>query len=77
MVPANDAAVVAAPQEPPAANRVFIGEIRFIDPVIDNVSGSAVINLSAYVPNRVDRYGRYMLYQGMKVKATVLSQPRE
>ncbi|MFM7055320.1 MAG: efflux RND transporter periplasmic adaptor subunit [Planctomycetota bacterium] len=76
-VPGNEAATVTAPRQPPSADRVFIGEIRFIDPVLDNVSGNAVINLSVYVPNRVDRFGRYLLYQGMKVEATVLSQPRE
>lgn len=77
VVPGNDAATVAAVQAPPAADRIFLGEIRFIDPVLDNVSGNAVINLSVYVPNRMDSYGRYLLYQGMKVEATVLSQPRE
>jgi multidrug efflux pump subunit AcrA (membrane-fusion protein) len=67
----------ALPSDDPA-DRVFIGEIRFIDPVLDNISGKALIKLSVYVPNRVDRYGRYLLYQGMNVeKATVLSQPRE
>jgi multidrug efflux pump subunit AcrA (membrane-fusion protein) len=60
------------------ADRVFIGEIRFIDPVADNISGKTIIKLSVYVPNRVDSYGRYLLYQGMQVeRATVLSRRRE
>lgn len=69
-----------APELPPEdpADRVFIGEIRFIDPVLDNISGRPLINLSVSVPNRVDRYGRYLLYQGMNVsRVTVLSRPRE
>jgi multidrug resistance efflux pump len=73
----NNVTAVAEAQEPPTADRLFIGEIRFIDPVLDNVSGKALINLSVYVPNRVDSFGRYQLYQGMNVNATVLSQPRE
>jgi len=73
----NKVAGVAEVQNTPSADRLFIGEIRFIDPVLDNVSGKALINLSVYVPNRVDSYGRYQLYQGMNVDATVLSQPRE
>ena len=79
-VPAAAVVPADAPALPPEdpADRVFIGEIRFIDPVLDNISGKALIKLSVYVPNRVDRYGRYLLYQGMNVeKATVLSQPRE
>jgi multidrug efflux pump subunit AcrA (membrane-fusion protein) len=60
------------------ADRVFMGEIRFIDPVADNISGKTIVKLSVYVPNRVDRYGRYLLYQGMQVeRATVLSRKRD
>ncbi|MEY3456962.1 MAG: hypothetical protein RL215_119 [Planctomycetota bacterium] len=81
-IPAAPAAVSQAgiPELPPEdpADRIFIGEIRFIDPVLDNISGKALIKLSVYVPNRVDQYGRYLLYQGMQVeRATVLSRRRD
>ncbi len=56
---------------------VFIGEIRFIDPVQDNISGEPMIKLSVFVPNRQDKFGRYLLHQGMPVTATVLSRPRD
>jgi multidrug efflux pump subunit AcrA (membrane-fusion protein) len=56
---------------------VFLGEIRFIDPVQDNISGEPMIKLSVFVPNRQDKYGRYLLHQGMPVTATVLSRPRD
>lgn len=78
-VPASPVAtdLPAIPADDPA-DRVFMGEIRFIDPVADNISGKTIIKLSVYVPNRVDRYGRYLLYQGMPVeRATVLSRRRE
>jgi len=55
---------------------VFLGEIRFIDPVLDNISGTPMTKLSVFVPNRQDQYGRYLLYQGMPVTATVLAKAR-
>jgi len=55
---------------------VFLGEIRFIDPVLDNISGTPMTKLSVFVPNRQDEHGRYLLYQGMPVTATVLGRAR-
>jgi len=55
---------------------VFLGEIRFIDPVLDNISGTPMTKLSVFVPNRQDQHGRYLLYQGMPVTATVLGRSR-
>ncbi len=85
---AQSAADTATPVETPAEfsgadvvpdesdDSVFLGEIRFIDPVQDNISGEPMIKLSVFVPNRQDKYGRYLLHQGMPVTATVLSRPR-
>ncbi len=60
-----------------SADSVFLGEIRFIDPVLDNISGTPMTKLSVFVPNRRDKFGRYLLYQGMPVTATVLAKARD
>ncbi len=56
--------------------KVFIGEIKFIEPTIESDTGASFVLLSVLVPNHQDEYGRYMLQEGLPVKAVVLARKR-
>lgn len=66
--------VPATIQEDPSADAaVFPGRIDLIDPKVEpDSTQTLMIKLSVTVPNRKDRHGRYMLMEGMPVKAVVL-----
>ena len=59
---------------------VFSGTIRFVDPKVDTLTGAGVntyaVTLSVDVPNPKDRFGRYLLQEGLPVTATILAKPR-
>jgi biotin carboxyl carrier protein len=55
---------------------VFIGEIKFIEPDIESRNLTSFVKLSVLVPNHLDKYGRYMLQEGMPVKAVILARKR-
>jgi multidrug resistance efflux pump len=56
---------------------VFIGKIDVIDPkVAPDSTQNLMITLGVTVPNKLDKYGRFMLQEGMPVKAFVLSKAR-
>jgi multidrug efflux pump subunit AcrA (membrane-fusion protein) len=71
-----------AEPDPSAVNaqdeqKPFIGKIMFIDPKVEpDSTQTLMIKLSVAVPNRKDRFGRFMLQEGMPVKAVVLAKPR-
>lgn len=59
-----------SPRSDPAAE-TFRGEIRFIDPVIDTLASTQYVKVSVVVQNRQDEHGRYLLYQGLEVRAKI------
>ncbi len=58
-------------------NSVFIGKIDLIDPMlVEGSTNALMVQLGVTVPNRKDQFGRFMLQQGMPVKAVVLAKKR-
>jgi len=56
---------------------VFRGKIMVIDPKVEpDSTQTLMIRLGVTVPNRQDKYGRFMLQEGMPVKAVILSAKR-
>lgn len=56
---------------------VFVGRIDLIDPKVEpDSTQSLMIRLGVTVPNRQDKYARYMLQEGMPVKAVILAKKR-
>lgn len=69
---ADEPAVASGSQD------VFMGKITVIDPKVEPDSSQALmIRLGVTVPNRQDEFGRFMLQEGMPVKAIVLSKKRK
>jgi multidrug efflux pump subunit AcrA (membrane-fusion protein) len=72
----------AAPVFSPVADEisdseVFVGRIDMIDPKVEPDSTQALMfRLGVTVPNRKDTNGRYMLQEGMPVKAVILAKKR-
>ena len=68
-----DEPVVAA-----GSGEVFVGKITVIDPKVEpDSSQGLMIRLGVTVPNSQDEYGRFMLQEGMPVKAIVLAKKRK
>ncbi|MFO1000560.1 MAG: efflux RND transporter periplasmic adaptor subunit [Planctomycetaceae bacterium] len=58
-------------------SEVFVGRIDMIDPKVEPDSTQALMfRLGVTVPNRKDKNGRYMLQEGMPVKAVILAKKR-
>lgn len=58
-------------------SEVFVGRIDLIDPKVEpDSTQSLMIRLGVTVPNRKDKNGRYMLQEGMPVKAVILAKER-
>ena len=56
---------------------VFVGRIDLIDPKVEpDSTQSLMFRLGVTVPNRKDKNGRYMLQEGMPVKAVILAKKR-
>ena len=71
---AGETAVEPMPQD---NSEVFIGKIDLIDPKVEpDSTQSLMIKLGVTVPNRKDKHGRYMLQEGMPVKAVILARKR-
>jgi multidrug resistance efflux pump len=72
----------ASPVFSPAADEisdseVFVGRIDLIDPKVEpDSTQSLMFRLGVTVPNRKDKNGRYMLQEGMPVKAVILAKKR-
>ncbi len=74
--PSADPGFALEPDEVSDAE-VFIGRIDLIDPKVEpDSTQSLMIRLGVTVPNRQDKYGRYMLQEGMPVKAVILAKKR-
>jgi multidrug efflux pump subunit AcrA (membrane-fusion protein) len=61
----------------PDQNEVFVGTIRFIDPELLQNGGLVTLSVHADVPNRQDKYGRYLLQQGLPIEAVIIPKKRE
>ncbi len=55
---------------------VFIGTIELIRPLVDQKSKMLYLNVDVNVPNRQDKYGRWLLLQGLPVEATIIPEKR-
>ena len=65
--------VFAAPEQ----DEVFTGTIRFIDPALQENRGLVLLSVHVDVPNRQDKYGRYLLQQGLPVEAVIIPKKRD
>ncbi len=57
-------------------DEVFIGTIELIRPLVDQKSKVLYLNVDVNVPNRQDKYGRWLLLQGLPVEATIIPEKR-
>ena len=55
---------------------MFTGTIRFIDPTLEKKSNAVYLSVHVDVPNRKDKYGRYLLQQGLPIEAIIIPQKR-
>ncbi len=69
----------SAAEPAPAAqeDEVFTGTIRFIDPTLEKKSNAVYLNVHVDVPNRKDKFGRYLLQQGLPIEAVIIPQKRD
>lgn len=75
---ADAEAFVDAPVAVASSADIFMGKITVIDPKVEPDSSQALmIRLGVTVPNRQDEFGRFMLQEGMPVKAIVLAKKRK
>jgi len=71
------AVVREEPPTDPRNEKVFMGQIKFIEPSIETDStGAYMVKLSVGVPNRQDKHRRFELLEGMPVKAVILARKR-
>lgn len=56
---------------------VFPGTIRFIDPTLEKKTNTVFLKVSVLVPNRTDKYGRYLLQEGLPIEATIIPKKRD
>ena len=68
----------AAPEPVTTAqdDEVFTGTIRFIDPTLEKKSNAVYLSVHVDVPNRKDKFGRYLLQQGLPIEAVIIPQKR-
>lgn len=57
-------------------DEVFTGTIRFIDPTLEKKSNAVYLSVHVDVPNRKDKFGRYLLQQGLPIDAVIIPQKR-
>ncbi len=69
--PSAPAPVAAAQEE-----EVFTGTIRFIDPTLEKKANTVYLSVQVDVPNRKDKFGRYLLQQGLPIEAVIIPQKR-
>jgi len=63
--------VATAPED-----EVFTGTIRFIDPTLEKKANTVYLSVQVDVPNRKDKFGRYLLQQGLPIEAVIIPQKR-
>ncbi len=57
-------------------SEVFIGTIELISPKVDKKSNTLYLSVDVNVPNRQDKYGRWLLLEGLPVEATIIPKKR-
>lgn len=57
-------------------DEVFTGTIRFIDPELKRQQEAVFLSVHVDVPNRKDKFGRYLLQQGLPIDAVIIPQKR-
>ncbi|HQX49563.1 MAG TPA: HlyD family efflux transporter periplasmic adaptor subunit [Planctomycetaceae bacterium] len=62
----------AATQE----GEVFEGTISLIEPTLEKKSNTVLLLVDVEVPNRKDKYGRYLLQEGLPIEAIILPKKR-
>lgn len=55
---------------------IFIGTVELISPKVDRKSQTLHLSVDVNVPNRQDKYGRWLLLEGLPVEATILPEKR-
>lgn len=55
---------------------VFIGTIELISPKVDQKLETLRLSVDVNVPNRQDKYGRWLLLEGLPVEATIIPKKR-
>ena len=65
--------LISAPEQ----DGIFTGTIRFIDPTLEKKSNTVYLSVHVDVPNRQDKYGRYLLQQGLPIEAVIIPKKRE
>lgn len=55
---------------------VFTGTIRFLDPTLVTKDNTVYLSVHVDVQNRQDKYGRYVLQQGLPIEAIIIPQKR-
>jgi len=61
----------------PDQDEVFTGTIRFIDPTSKEAQALVTLSVHVDVPNRQDKYGRYLLQEGLPIKAIIIPKKRD
>lgn len=69
----SEPAPSALSQEP---EEVFTGTIRFLDPTLVTKDRTVYLSVHVDVQNRQDKYGRYILQQGLPIEAIIIPQKR-
>ncbi len=55
---------------------VFEGTISLIEPTLEKKSETVLLLVDVEVPNRKDKYGRYLLQEGLPIEAIILPKKR-
>lgn len=58
-------------------DEVFAGTIRFIDPTLERKNNAVYLSVHVDVPNRQDKYGRYLLQQNLPIEAVIIPKKRK
>ena len=61
----------------PEPDEVFAGTIRFIDPTLERKNNAVYLSVHVDVPNRQDKYGRYLLQQNLPIEAVIIPKKRK
>ena len=57
-------------------DETFIGTIELISPKVDQKLETLRLSVDVNVPNRQDKYGRWLLLEGLPVEATIIPKKR-
>ena len=58
-------------------SEVFEGTVSLIEPTLEKKSNAVLLVVDVEVPNRKDKYGRYLLQEGLPIEATIIPKKRD